>query len=315
VTFQASEAVLAPRLEVASMALRSMWKGSLRFSLVTIPVEAFTASKPGEGEIRLHQLHEPCHSRIKYQKTCPIHGEVRNDEIVTGFEYEKDHYVVIDRDEVEKVQADEHSIAIDTFVKPDEIDPLYYDGRTYYLAPQSAAAKRPYAVLFQAMEDVNRYGVAKVVLRGKEEILLVRPLDGVLTMTMLHYDSQIRGPEVVRDEVPQEKANAQELKLARQLIEASTTKKFDFAAYEDRYNDRLKEMIDAKIAGKEVIAPPQTDEEVPVINLMDALRKSVRQTGQNGKAKTARKALHSRLSRSGGSKREVGQHQRRRKTS
>src|SRR5262249_8001504 len=108
------------------MALRSLWKGSIRFSLVTVPVEAFTAAEPQEGEIHLNQLHDACHSRIRYQKTCPIHGEVRNDEIVTGYEYEKDHYVIVDRKEVEKAQADDHAIVIDTFISPEEIDPIYY---------------------------------------------------------------------------------------------------------------------------------------------------------------------------------------------
>src|SRR5262245_22657983 len=98
------------------MALRSLWKGSIRFSLVTVPVEAFTAAAPDEGEIHLNQLHDKCHSRIKYQKTCPIHGEIPNSEIVTGYEYEKDRYVIVSRDEVEKVQGNDHAVTIDTFI-------------------------------------------------------------------------------------------------------------------------------------------------------------------------------------------------------
>jgi DNA end-binding protein Ku len=281
------------------MALRSIWNGSIRFSLVTVPVEAYTAAAPNEGEIHLNQLHDKCHSRIRYKKTCPIHGEVGNDEIVMGYEYEKDHYVVVDRREVEKAQADEHSIAIDTFITPDEIDPIYYDGRTYYLAPETPAAQHSYAVLYQALAKLNRCGLATVVLHGKEQLLLVRPVEGVLTMTMLHYKSQIRGPETIRDEIPTAKASPQELKLAQQLIESSTSDSVDFASYEDRYTDRLKELIEAKIAGKETIEPPQAEEEVPIINLMDALRESVQKTKQSPKAKQARRALTSRLSRGG----------------
>ena len=292
------------------MALRSMWKGSIRFSLVTVPVQAFTAAKPDEGEIHLNQLHDKCHSRIRYKKTCPIHGEVPNDEIITGYEYEKDHYVIVNRDEVEKAQADEHSIAIDTFVASDDIDPIYYDGRVYYLVPETPAANHPYTVLCQAMAKLDRCGVATVVLRGKEQLLMVRPLDGVLTMIMLHYESQVRSPSTVRDEVPQAKASAQELKLAQQLIESSTAAKFDFSEYEDRYTDRLKALIQSKIEGKEIIEPPQTEEEVPIINLMDALRKSVQKNKQSPKATQARKALSSRLSRN-----ETGSKQRKRKTS
>jgi DNA end-binding protein Ku len=281
------------------MALRSMWKGSLRFSLVTVSVQAFTAAQPDEGEIHLNQLHDKCHSRIRYKKTCPIHGEVTNDEIVTGYEYEKDHYVIVDRNEIEKAQADEHSIVIDTFVSPEEIDPIYYDGRVYYLVPETAAANDPYNVLCQAMKKLNRCGVATVVLRGKEQLLMVRPIDGVMTMIMLHYENQIRKPATVREEVPHGKASAQELKLAQQLIESSTDEKFDFTQYEDRYTDRMKSLIQSKIEGKEVIEPPQSEDEVPVINLMDALRKSVQKTKQSPKAKQARKALSTRLSREG----------------
>ncbi len=292
------------------MALRSMWKGSIRFSLVTVPVQAFTAAKPDEGEIHLNQLHDKCHSRIRYKKTCPVHGEVPNDEIITGYEYEKDHYVIVNRDEVEKAQADEHTITIDTFVAPDDIDPIYYDGRVYYLVPETPSANQPYTVLCQAMAKLDRCGVATVVLRGKEQLLMVRPLDGVLTMIMLHYESQVRSPSAVREELPQTKASAQELKLAQQLIESSTSAKFDFSRYEDRYTDRLKALIQSKIEGKEIIEPPQTEEEVPIINLMDALRKSVQKTKESPKVKQARKALSSRLSRS-----ETGHRQRKRKTS
>jgi len=292
------------------MALRSMWKGFIHFSLVTVPVEAFTAAQPDEGEIHLNQLHDKCHSRIRYKKTCPIHGEVSNDEIVTGYEYEKDHYVIINRDEVERAQSDDHSITIDTFVSPDRIDPIYYDGRIYYLVPEIPAANQSYSVLCQAMEKLDRCGVATVSLRGKEQLLMVRPIDGVLTMIMLHYQSQIRSPKAVRDDVPRAKASAQELRLAQQLIEASTTEKFDFAHYEDRFTDRLKALIQSKIEGKEVFEPPQADEDIPIINLMDALRKSVQKTKQSPKAKQAHKALTSRLSRGGDSHRH-----RRRKTS
>jgi DNA end-binding protein Ku len=285
------------------MALRSMWKGSIRFSLVTIPVQAYTALEPDEGEIHLNQLHDKCHSRIRYQKTCPIHGEVRNDEIVTGYEYEKDHYVIVDRKEVDQAQADEHSIAIETFLSPEEIDPIYFDGRTYYLAPDKTNAERPYSVLHETLTKLKRWGLATVVMHGKDQLLLIRPVDGVLAMTMLRFKHQIRNPEIISAELHREKATAQELTLARQLIESSTAKRFDYANYEDRYTDRLKELIDAKIQGKQVIQPPDVAEEVPVINLMDALRKSVE------KSKTARKALSDSLSR------PRGQPKRRRKTS
>jgi DNA end-binding protein Ku len=295
------------------MALRSVWKGSLRFSLVSVPVEAFTAAETGDGEIRFHQLHEKCHSRIRYKKTCPIHGEVPNDEIVSGHEYAKDKYVVFEPGELSKLRPEgDRSISIDTFVNPDEIDPIYFDGRTCYLVPDSAAAEKPYAVLCQAMTKLARYGLAAVILHGKEELVLVRPLDGLLTMTMLHYASQVRGPGVIKDELPKVSVNPREVKLAQQLIEASTDENFDFSKYEDQHTAELRNLIEAKVKGKEIVAPPaESEEEVPIINLMDALRKSVQQTkrpAMRTKASKARKTLASHLSKSAGS-------QRRRKTS
>lgn len=281
------------------MALRSLWKGALRFSLVSVPVEAFTAAEKGEGEIHFNQLHDKCHSRIRYKKTCPIHGEVPNDEIVMGYEYEKDKYVIFEPGELEKPNSDRsRSLVIDTFIPPDEIDPIYYDGRTYYLTPESQAAEQPYAVLYQAMAKMNRCGLATITLHGKEELVLLRPLDGLLTMTMLYYQSQVRKPELIREEIPQAagpaRVKAQELKLAQQLIEASTDKRFDFSNYEDQRTEHLKQLIEAKIAGKEIVQPPEEAEEVSVINLMDALRKSVKKT--KGQAAKARGALADQLS-------------------
>lgn len=296
------------------MALRSIWKGTLRFSLVSIPVQAYTAAEPSDGEIHFNQLHDKCHSRIKYQKTCPIHGAIPNDEIVSGYEYAKDQYVIFEKGELDKEpKTGQRSVAIDTFVTPEEIDAIYYDGRTYYLAPDNAA--EPYAVFCQAMEKMGRYGMASVVLHGKEELVLLRPLDGVLTMTMLHYKSQVRSPKVLDEYVPKVKTKPQELKLAQQLIEASTSDDFDFSKYEDTHTSHLKELIEAKVAGKEVVAPPAAEEETHVINLMDALKKSVQQTKKpaGAKAKEARKSLAGQLSRTGQTSRPATQ--RRRKTS
>ena len=286
------------------MAVRSMWKGSIRFSLVSVSVEAFTASEAATAEVHLNQLHDECHSRIRYKKTCPIHGEVSNDQIVSGYEYEKDHYVIIDRKEVEKAQADAHSIVIDTFIPINKIDPIYYDGRTYYLAADAPAAEKPYAVLAQAMSKLNCCGVATVVLHGKEQLLLIRPIGPVLAMTMLRYQSQIRSPNSVVKVEPEAKASSQELKLAQQLIESSMSTKFDFSQYEDRYTDQLKELINAKIAGRQVIEPPQAEEYTPVINLMDALRKSVQKTKLSHKGKLAHDELKSRLAGRGQTKRQ-----------
>ncbi len=263
--------------------MRSSWKGYLKFSLVSVPVQAFNVRVSGGGEIHFNQLHAACHSRIKYQKVCPIHGEVPNDQIVSGYEYAKNQYTIIEPSELDKLRSEsDRAITIDEFIKPDELDPIYLDGRTYYLVPDTPAGQKPYAVLQEAMQHKNRAAVARVVFSGKEQLVLVRPLDSVLVMSMLNYDAQIRKSDAFSDEVQKQKLSKQELHLAEMLIDASTSKQFDFSKYEDLYTKPLTELIESKVEGKELVSPP-AEEEVPVINLMDALKKSL------GRAKPAAK--------------------------
>lgn len=265
---------------------RSSWKGYLRLSLVSVPVQAFTASVSGGGKIHLNQLHDECHSRIKYQKVCPIHGEVSSSEIVSGYEYSKGNYVVVEPDELDKLRTEgDRAINIDTFISPEEIDPLYFDGRTYYLVPDGPVGQKPYAVLYRGMEEQNKYAVGQAVFSGKEQLILVRPVDGLLTMSMLSYESQVRPPSALHDEFEKPTVTKEELRLAETLITASTAEDFDLSKYEDLYTARLTQLIEAKVEGREVVSPP-AEEEAPVINLMDALRKSVAQA-KGGKPKKA----------------------------
>src|SRR6185436_5718952 len=153
-----------------TMAARSSWKGFLKLSLVSIPVKAYTASASGGTEIRLNQLHAECNSRINYKKTCPIHGEIPNDQIVSGYEYSKGQYVIIDTDELDKLRnEDDKAININTFIEPDTLDQMYASGKCYYLVPDGPVAQKPYTVLHQGMEEMGRYGVAKIVMHGKEQ--------------------------------------------------------------------------------------------------------------------------------------------------
>lgn len=276
---------------------RSSWKGYLRLSLVSVPVQAINAMASGGGKIHLHQLHAPCHSRIRYQKVCPIHGEVSNAEIVSGYEFAKGQYVVIDEDEVDQLrtQADK-AINIDTFVAPDAVDPMYYDGRTYYLIPDGPMGLKPYAVLLKALQEQQRYGIGQAVFSGREQLVLLRPLADVLGLEMLHYQSQVRTLESLTGELTLPEVKKEELRLANKLVEASSSDKFDISRYEDLYTNKLTAVIEAKVAGKELVRPPA--EETPVINLMDALRKSVaekrrpagRAAGQRGPGPRSTKA-------------------------
>jgi DNA end-binding protein Ku len=276
------------------MAMRSSWKGYLKLSLVSVPVQAFNASIASSAEIHFNQLHSVCNSRIRYQKTCPIHGEVSKDEIVSGYEYAKGQFAIVDPEEIEKLRTEnDRAIDIEEFVEPDGLDPMYLDGRHYYLVPDTPVGQKPYAVLQAAMRKRNRAGVARVVFSGKEQVVLVRPLDSMLMMSMLNYDAQVRKPETFQDEVKPQKLSSEELKLAEMLIDASTSKEFNYAKYEDLYTQRLTELINAKVEGKEVVAPP-AEEEVSVINLMDALRQSLGSKAGAKKARPAKKMAASR---------------------
>lgn len=177
---------------------RASWKGNMTFGLVSFGVEAFNAINREGSDIHFHQLHAKCHSRIHYEKVCPIHGPVPNDEIVSGYEISKGRYIEIDPEELDAVRTQhERALKIDAFVSPETIDPLYFDGRMYYLLPADGTAEEPYAVVTAAMEREERYGVGQVVFSGKDQVVLVRPMEGVLHMAMLNYEAEIRQPETI----------------------------------------------------------------------------------------------------------------------
>ncbi|MFG0316916.1 MAG: Ku protein [Planctomycetota bacterium JB042] len=256
------------------MAPRSSWKGFLRLSLVSVPVKAYSATNSSE-EIRLNQLHKECHSRVRYQKVCPEHGELKSDDITTGYEYAKDQYVLVDPEEVQKLRAQsDKTIGIDGFVPPDAIDPKYLGGRTYYLAPDGVAGKKPFALLHRGMEDAEVAALATIVLGGREQLVLIRPTENVFTMSVLTYARKVKPlDEFTPLQEPQELTD-DELALARTLIAASTKDDLDFAAYEDRYVANLQQIIRAKVEGEEIVEA-KDHEEPKILNLMDALKKSV----------------------------------------
>jgi DNA end-binding protein Ku len=216
-----------------------------------------------------------------------VHGVVPNDEIVMGYEHSKGEYVVIDDSEIEKLRTRaESAITIDTFVSPQAIDPRYFEGRTYFLVPDGPMGAKPYAVFLQALEEEKRWAVGEAVLFGREQLVALRPLGDVLTLEILHYASQLRKPAEVIPAGSRETVSKTELALAKKLIEASTSKKFDIGQYVDDYEDKLKQLIEAKVEGREIVGP-QVEEQAPVINLMDALRKSVAQAGGRSKRRAA----------------------------
>ena len=171
---------------------RPSWSGSIRLSLVSVPVKGYTAIEAEKEKISLNQLHEECHSRIKYKKTCPIHGEVPNDEIVMGYQYEPDKYAIIDTDEINKLRSQaDRAVTIERFVSPDTIDPMYYSGQNYYLLPDGKQGPKPYAVLQAAMKKENVVGIAQVVISNREQLVVLRPVGRLLTVSVLYYDAAL----------------------------------------------------------------------------------------------------------------------------
>ena len=256
------------------MPARPTWKGFLRLSLVTVPVKAYTATSSG-NEVRLNQLHKSCNNRIKYQKSCPEHGPVPTDEIVSGYEFSKGQYVVVDLEELSKLRPEsDRTVRIDGFVDHDAVDPLYLSGRTYYLVPDGAVGQKPYTLMARAMVEDEVHVIGQVVIAGREQLVLIKPIDGVLTMCVLYQENRVTLPHEVRDEVSDEPVSADELGLTKTLIGASKLREFDHARYDDVYQTRLQKLIQAKVAGDELVQVADPEEPV-ILNLMEALQQSV----------------------------------------
>jgi DNA end-binding protein Ku len=254
------------------MAARATWKGFLKISLVNIPIKVFPATESG-STISFNQLHAECRTRIQQKKWCPHHNrEVSNSEIVKGYEFEKGQWVVVDEEDLEKVRT-ESTRVIDLVQFADEsaIDPMYVD-RTYYLAPDGGPAGDAFAVMRDGMK--GKVGVGKLALYGREYLVAVRPHERGIVMHTLHHAAEIRGIDQV-EELNSVTTNVkpEEAKLARQIIE-SFEGPLDLTTYKDEYQEGLKAIIDAKIAGQEIVAPAA---EAPpkVVNLMEALKKSL----------------------------------------
>jgi len=253
---------------------RASWRGQLRFGLVSFEVQAINAHLRENSEVHFHLIHEPDHKRIHYAKVCPEHGEVPNDEVVEGYEYAKGRYVEFEKEELDVLRTDEDkALTIDAFVGPDEIDPLYFDGRMYYLVPSKADDNEPYTLLEAAMAKKKRWGVGQVVFSGREQLALVRPMDGVLVMAMLNYDAEMRKPETIKSEFARARTTPRKQHLAEDLVTKWQDNRFEFSSYKDRYQQKVKHAIEAKEKGLPV-EPPE-EEEPEVINLMEALQRSV----------------------------------------
>jgi len=273
------------------MAARATWKGFLKISLVNIPIKVFPATE-SSGTIAFNQLHAECQTRIHQKRWCAhCNREVPNSEIVKGYEFEKGRYVVLSEDDFEKVRpASTRVIDLVQFADESAIDPIYVD-RAYYLAPDGPVASDAFAVMREGMK--GKVGIGKLALYGREYLVAVRPQQRGIVMYTLHHAAEIRTIDAV-DELNSvaAKVKPEEIKLAKQVIETFEGP-LDLSDYKDEYREGLQKIIDAKIAGEEIVAP-SVEAPPRVVNLMEALKKSLNtvsaQKKQPAKASLAKPA-------------------------
>jgi DNA end-binding protein Ku len=270
------------------MPARSIGSATVSFGLVSIPVKLYSASDSSTG-IHFNMLHGECGTKVKQQYVCPTHDRVvERGEIVKGYEFAKGQYVVVSDEEYKALQeVASNTLELTEFVPADQVDPVYYE-KSYYLGPDKGG-ERAYKLLTQAMVATGLNGLAKYAARGKMYLVLVRPHgeDG-LVMHQLHFADEIRPfSEVPIKDAPA--ATAKELELAGQIIQQIARETFSPAAYKDEVRDRMQALIDQKVDGKEITAPPAAAPQAQIIDLMEALKQSLGMKG-DGKAAPAKKA-------------------------
>src|SRR5918994_1869628 len=254
---------------------RPIWSGTISFGLVSVPVKMYSAIE--SKELKFHFLHKDDLSPIGYDKVRKDTGEhVDADEIVRGFEIEKGRFVPLEDEDLDRLDIElTHSIDICDFVDLDEIDPIYFR-KAYYLLPQDGAEK-PYRLLVKALEETNKVGIAKVVIRNKQHLAALRAHDGVLVLETMYYADEIRQPESVDGKAG--KLQKAEVEMAKSLVE-NLSDKFKPEKYDDTYRKELLDLIRAKAKGKK-LPEPKEEAEGEVVDLMAALRESVEQTKKN----------------------------------
>jgi DNA end-binding protein Ku len=253
--------------------MRTIWNGSISFGLVNIPVGLAVATQ--RQDVSFRTLHRECGTPIKQKRWCPVHErDVEPDELVKGWEFAKGQYVLVEESDLEAVALQRsQSIEILRFVRLEDVDPVFFD-RTYYLAPADAdAQRRPYVLLLRAMEESGMAAVGKFVLWGKENLCLIRARAGALLLETLFFAEDVRSKAEIEEAVTETEVRGPELQLAEQVI-ASLSGEWVPEDFENEYRRDLAKMLEAKLAGQEIVAPEPITE-TPVIDLMEALRQSV----------------------------------------
>ncbi len=271
--------------------MRSIWKGHIRFSLVTIPIRIYNAVDT-EETIRFNQLHKEDNGAVGYEKKCKKCGKtLGSDDIVKGYQFEPEQYVIVSPEDLAKIKLKSTKvIEIEGFIDSAEVHPTMYES-PYFAGPDGVVAAKTYSLLSQALQASDKVGLGKVVLRDREEVVMIAPLDGGLVLYKLRNANELRKMESV-PQIEHKEANQDELKLSVSLVDSMSAQLKDLDL-SDRYRDALREMIEAKIAGREVVSAPE--EEQPVVDIMTALKQSIERT----------KAQKKPMERAKGEKRQV----------
>jgi DNA end-binding protein Ku len=268
--------------------MRTIWNGSISFGLVNIPVGLALATQ--RNDVAFRTLHRECGTPIKQKRWCPLHErEVEADELVKGWEVAKGQFVLVEESDLEAVALQRsQAIEILRFVSLEDVDPVYFD-RTYYLAPADGEAqRRPYVLLLRAMQESRTAAVGKFVLWGKENLCLVRAQGDALALETLFYAEDVRSKAEIEEAVAGTEVRAPELELAGQVI-GGLTGEWNPADFPNEYRQELKAMLDAKLAGEEITVP-EPAAETPVVDLMEALRRSVADAQERRAAPRATRA-------------------------
>jgi DNA end-binding protein Ku len=271
------------------MSLRPIASGTVSFGLVAIPVKLYSTAESAQA-IRFNMLHEKCGSRVQYRYFCPTDDEfVERDELVKGYEFAKGQYVLFTPEELKAISPEPtNAVEILEFVPLDQVDPIYFE-KSYFLGPDKGGA-RPYRLLVAAMRQTGRAALARYAARGKDYLVLVRPFEEGLIMQQLYYGNEVRS----FSEVPFDEAEIRdgELALAVQLVEQIASDEFDPMAYEDEVKKQVRELIERKVQGEEIVAAAPQEPKAQIIDLMDALKASLgeREAPRSAAKKGAKKS-------------------------
>lgn len=269
--------------------MHTMWKGSISFGLVNIPIKLHTATE--DKDIKLRNLHKECHSPVKYEKVCPVcNVEIKTEDIVRAYEYTKGKFVVLEDEELEslKKENEDKAVEIIDFVKMEQIDPIYYN-RSYFMSPSEGGGKA-YSLLRKALKESGKVGLAKIIIRSKEQLAVIRVYANTLVMETIHFPDEVRAAGDVPNVPAEDKVTKKELDTAILLIDQLTTD-FTPEKYTDDYRTALLDLIESKRTGKDVVTPVEAEKKSNVTDLMAALQASIDRTKPNQPSPTRKKRV------------------------